>query len=128
MTTSAEDNGIPAGLDYELLLKRVMGLAQIGCRLEGRDGHIWIEEAGVEEICTVLHRWLRASDLMLNNKIYGGVLEALDTVDYALGLCGKPSLLELFPGFGHMDGLFLGVPGAAEDRVSLVAVGNGGLY
>lgn len=124
-----EHNPLLHTLDHEVTLKRILGLSQIGCRLEGRDGHIWIEgDCDDEYSCCLLHKWLAEAGVMLNNKIYGGMLEALDTVDHALSLCGKPPLLQQFPGFGHMDQMFLGEPGVCASRISRVDPCTGGLY
>ena len=81
-------------INYEEVSKKLLSLMQMGTILKGRDGHIWID-----------FNWFNEDDLVeillsygveINTKIYGGVIEALDTIDRALELAGETSLLERF--------------------------------
>jgi len=116
-------------VNSEELAKRLLALGQYGCYLCGADGHIWIEPVidGESAKQSYLHDLLKRAGVGLNCKIYGGVLEALDTIDEALRLAGKPSLLKGFPGWRYDDELFLGDPGIGESRIDIYEKGTGGL-
>jgi hypothetical protein len=120
-------------MTHEDLAKRLLSLGQYGCHLCGRDGHIWIEPAyipGEEEMImehSSLHYILKKAGVSLNNKIYGGVIEALDTIDEALRLSGWSSLLDGFPGWGDTDSLFLGKGGIDRGRIFIGKKDTGGL-
>jgi hypothetical protein len=104
------------------LSKRLLGAMQLGIYLTGADGHIWIHsdadgpDHGINDI-------LYAGHIHINTKIYGGVLEALDTIDRALDLCGSKPLIEWYTPYNH----FMGEPGVAENRISRSSSRSGGL-
>jgi hypothetical protein len=114
---------------------RLLGLTALGCYLAARDGHIWVEqiheepeddESGVDRAGSGLAMILAAAGIVLNNKIYGGVLEALDTIDEALRLAGASTLAS----YGESDGscgYFLGEPCIARDRIDRTRPGEGGI-
>jgi hypothetical protein len=117
-------------MNTEELAKRLLALGQYGCYLCGEDGHIWIRPSyyDMDEMeHSHLHYILKEAGVGLNNKIYGGVLEALDTIDEALRLAGKPSLLTGFCGWDSTSSLFLGNPGIGENRIDIYEKGTGGL-
>ena len=104
------------------LSTRLLALGQMGAYLFGRDGHIWIEQdynADGETLQTILC----AGGIRLNNKIYGGVLQALDTIDEALRQCGEPALLQRY----NAGVLFLGASSIGVGRITKVTKVNGGL-
>ena len=101
-------------IDWKNLFKRLLMLNQLGVYLSGQDGHIWLNGEGVFD------------SVMLNSKIYGGVIEALDTVDEALRRDGKSSLLEMWDEYGK-DVLFLGRGGIDESRIDIVKIWKGGI-
>ena len=114
--------------NMEELAKRLLALGQYGCHLEGQDGHIWIEPSRFFEDAsdyTDLHEILKQAGISLNNKIYGGVLQALDTVDEALRLAGQPSLLAGFPGWEYNEPFFFGEPGIGSGRITVEERGEG---
>ncbi len=103
---------------------RLLALMQLGGRIHGADGHIWISTE--EDNCGYgfgLYEWLRAGGVYLNSKIYGGVLEALDTIDAALAKIDKPTLFELYDSRVQ----FLGQRGVGEGRIQKVKKGQGGV-
>lgn len=101
------------------LTERLLGLMQIGARLEAHDGHIWIySDEGDDDF---LENILQEASILLNNKIYGGVLEALDTIDEALRLADKPSLATHY----SPEMQFLGEAGVDKSRIG--RSGKGGL-
>ncbi len=112
-------------IDWEALTKRLLVLGQLGCRLESDSGHIWIEqdrELDYEEYR--LYGILKKGGVRLNNKIYGGILEALDTIDECLKRCGEDTLLEKY----DEDELFLGNKfGPDFSRINVVDKNEGGL-
>lgn len=112
-------------LNHEVLWKRLLALMDMSGYLISRDGHIWIEcEMGEYSDTHSLSDILKECGVILNSKIYGGILEALDTIDLALHSCGKPSLLESY----NPDIQFLGSKfGADVSRVDIVGKGRGGI-
>jgi hypothetical protein len=108
-------------INYEVLAKRLLGLMQLGGSLHGQDGHIWIN---VSEIEWNLDEVLRDGGISLNNKIYGGILESLDTIDEALKGCGKEPLEKWY----DINIQFLGSPGTDISRIDKTERGEGGLY
>ena len=54
--------------------KRLLALNQLGCYLQGADGHIWIQQDVNSD--WQLDNILRNHGVYVNNKIYGGILEA----------------------------------------------------
>jgi hypothetical protein len=119
-------------INYEEISKRLLSLASLGCHLEDRDGHIWVEPAYMdmgdnEESHSHLHYILKEHGIHLNNKIYGGVLEALYTIDEALRLSGHKSLLGTFIGWDDTDPYFLGEKGVATNRIAIGEKGSGGI-
>jgi len=69
------------------LTKRMLAAMNLGVYLKPADGHIWIHadydlEYGLAEI-------LKSKKITINNKIYGGVLEALNVIDLALEKAGE---------------------------------------
>lgn len=108
----------------ESLSKRLLALGQLSCWLEGTDGHIWIMS---EDDISTLNFILKKSGIALNNKIYGGVLEALDTIDECLRLSNEKTLEEKFDEWIE-SALFLGDPGIGESRIDRVKSGEGGIF
>jgi hypothetical protein len=117
-------------IDYVELCQRLLGLMQLGCTLESADGHIWINQYEKDEGAT-LESILKANNIMLNNKIYGGVIEALDTIDECLSMSknhlswdkGKYNLFQR----GEIQ--FLGDRfGPDKSRIDTTKDGKGGLY
>lgn len=107
-------------IDYENLFKRLLMLNQMGVYLNGRDGHIWINQDENEEYP------MKLDIVFLNTKIYGGIIEALDTIDLALETDGQPQLLERWEKYGK-DVQFLGRGGVGAGRIDIVKAGQGGL-
>ncbi|MFH0938196.1 MAG: hypothetical protein V1899_02810 [Planctomycetota bacterium] len=109
----------------DTLARRLLALGQMGAYLVGMDGHIWIEQdenfdnEGLAGI-------LRDGGVALNNKIYGGVLEALDTIDEALRRAKYvyPTLLQNY----DEDILFLGETGIGQNRIEVGSPGDGGIF
>lgn len=103
------------------LTKRLMSLMQLDAWLTGSDGHIWIESAPDGDDNS-LDKILYDNDIALNGKIYGGILQALDTIDAALQMCGELTLLERY----SESVQFLGEPGVARSRIDKSK--RGGIY
>ena len=111
-------------LNHEKFWKRLLAAMQLGVYLQGRDGHIWIECDGDSDDYS-LSSILDDSGVMLNNKIYGGILEALDTIDEALKMAGVAyTLLELY----DEQTQFLGNGGVDGSRLDKTSRGKGGIY
>lgn len=105
--------------DFEQLFKQLLILNQYGVYLRGADGHVWIESDGDCEYPLVL------KNVMMNSKIYGGVIEAIETIDEALKRDGQEDLLTRWNEWGK-DVLFLGQGGVSESRIN-EAKGRGGI-
>ena len=111
------------------LAERILALNDIGCSLIGRDGHIWIEGNNLDDngdFVSELSKILKEAGVCLNNKIYGGILEALDTIDEALRLAGSKNLLDRY--IENKDRIFFGEPGVGISRIFLKEKGQGGIY
>jgi hypothetical protein len=100
-------------VDNERLSKRLLALMQMGVCLVGRDGHIWIEEEPAIDGLS-LSSELKRGGVRINSKIYGGILQALDTIDEALEKAGQPPLEEFY----SKDIQFLGDPGIDRSRIT----------
>ncbi len=107
--------------DYEVAFKKLLMMNQKGIYLVGRDGHVWIENDSEVEYP------LRLKRIILNNKIYGGVFEAIDTLDSAIEQDGQGTLLEMWNELGERV-LFLGDGGVDNSRIDIVVKGKGGIY
>lgn len=106
----------------EVNFKRLLALNQLGCWLRGEDGHIWIEYERDEDSC-LLARILSEGGISINNKIYGGVLEALNVVDAALQRAGHHKLIDTY----CSEVSFLGEDTLDESRIIEVEKGNPGI-
>lgn len=94
-----------------------------------RDGHIWVEQNDTDnddDFISWLSMVLKKGGIVLNNKIYGGILQALDTVDRALVMSGSKTLLEHYN--ENREKIFMGEPGVCYSRISVVEKGQGGIY
>ena len=107
------------------MTKRLLMLGALGGHLEGHDGHIWICSDEEDEFCeNRIGYILRRGGVLLNNKIYGGALEALNMIDIALEKAGSRSLLEWWDD----EWMFLGEDTTHDNRIDLVKPGEGGMY
>jgi hypothetical protein len=113
-------------INWEGMAKRLLALGDLGAFLGGADGHIWIQTAGRDyEENHFLFPVLRNAGISLNNKIYGGIFEALDTIDEALRMAGHDILLDYY----DEDSMFLGNKiGPDMSRIDRKEKGKGGLY
>jgi len=92
------------------MAQRLLGCMQLGILLQGENGHIWIESIEGSDFEDLL----KANKISLNNKIYGGILEALDTIDECLTKhCQHCCLKDCY----NPDVQFLGSGGPAHDRI-----------
>ena len=106
-------------MNYGNLFKRLLIMNSMGVYLYGRDGHIWIGTSDESNAYLL--------SISLNNKIYGGVIQAVDTFDEALQRDGQPSLMDRWNEYGKTE-MFLGKGGIDESRIGVVAYGKGGIY
>ena len=102
--------------------KRLLGLMQLGCVLRGQDGHIWIDQ--VPE--STLDEILKGGGVLLNDKIYGGITQALDTIDEALTMALDAA--ESTSDWYNEDIQFDVAKGADMSRIKVVGKQQGGLY
>jgi len=107
---------------HEKNFKRMIALNSLGSHLYFRDGHTWIGDTSDEvESIYSLRTILMDNKILLNTKIYGGILEALDTVDEALFQAVGKKLVDFFePSF-----MFMGDGGIDRSRIDKVKVGGG---
>jgi hypothetical protein len=108
-------------IDYENLFKRLLMLNQKGVYLNGADGHVWIEADEEADYP------LQLKNVAVNNKIYGGVIQAIDVMDVALRMDGQPDLMDTWNEWGK-DVLFLGRGEFDKSRIDMVDDERGGLY
>lgn len=109
-------------VNIEYYFKRLLVMNDYGVYLKGADGHIWIE---LDQEAEYPHKF---NSIALNNKIYGGVLEAIDTFDAALVEDGQLSLIAQWELWGK-DVMFYGNKiGADLSRIDRVKSGQGGIF
>lgn len=116
--------------DIDDTAKRLIALGYLGCHIEMHDGHFWITGRGTDydsaQICE-LSNILYHAGVMLNNKVYGGVLEALACIDQALELAGHLKLLDVYEqGISDMI-IYLGEYKPSDHNVYRVGKGMGGV-
>ncbi len=109
------------------LAKRLLALGQLGCHIRGADGHFWIECSAPDRETSYLAWKLKEAGVLLNNKIYGGVLNALDTIDVALVEAGDFESLKEKGEYLIDSQLDLGAHGVDASRIDRVAQGRGGI-
>ena len=112
--------------NYEKMFKQLFMLGNGGVYLTVFSGHTWIEQD--ENADRPIDEVLLSAGVSVNNKIYGGIAEALDTMDAALQAAGQPSLEEQYDEF-MSDGYYrIGDGGVGKNRIDIVEKGKGGLY
>lgn len=105
-------------IDYEKAFKKLLALNYLGVHLEMAVGHWWIEcnrEDSFQKI-------LRNNGIALNNKIYGGPLEAIATCEQALRMADGTLLCDVYTSNWHM-----GSPRFDGSRIERRDDGTGGL-
>ena len=113
--------------DWADLAKRLLALGQLGCHIRGADGHFWIESGEPDRESAHLAWRLQKDGVLLNNKFYGGVLEALDTIDAAMATVGRMQGLRAMGEDLIEAQLELGAPGVDSSRIDRVGPGEGGI-
>lgn len=114
--------------DLEHYFKRLLVLNRLGIILEYRDGHTWISDVPIYEDdwqdsslwCRKVNSILRDNHILLNTKIYGGILSAIDTIDAALQMAGMEPLIDQFD-----SRMYLGSGGVDESRIDKVITFGG---
>jgi len=76
------------------LEKRLIACMDLGIYIYRADGHRWIhcdydKDYNLNDI-------LKKEGILVNDKIYGGYLEALEVIDKGLVMAKRPTLLESF--------------------------------
>jgi hypothetical protein len=111
--------------------KRLIAFMSIGLSIQQADGHRWIYSSPSER-----YEWfdelLKKNGISINNKIYGGVVEAVKVVDEALMMCGvKGGLMEIYDDeyFENEEySVFDCSVGNVKSRITKSKPGNGGIY
>jgi len=104
----------------ERMVTRLATASNLGITIEHADGHRWIRSRPTNWFD--FDEVLRERGVLLNNKIYGSVEAALDTIDAALRLCGHKTLEE---NCWFSDDIYSS--GHDESRITKVSTGKGGL-
>ena len=104
------------------LEKRLIVLSQLGIRIEHRDGHRWIEYTPSDTFD--FEHMLKMDGILLNNKIYGTLEDALNIIDRCLTRCNVKTLLE---NFWYEEREIIGEGIFDETRIDYVEQGQGGL-
>lgn len=73
--------------NYKDLANYLIACMDLGIRIESKDGHRWIQSEKVEYYD--FYAELKKHDIALNNKIYGGYIEALEVIEKAFNLMGR---------------------------------------
>lgn len=111
------------------LEKKLIILSYLGITIEHADGHRWIEYHETINGFS-FDKELKEHGLLLNNKIYGGVLQAINVIDRAIYYMWEMDLLEFY------NKIFLsqnyGVEinwdsGHEDNRIKITETGEGGL-
>ena len=71
----------------EILFKRLLALGNLGVYITRADGHYWLNVGEVDEGENAAEI-LRREGIAVNNKIYGGFIEAIETMATALRMAG----------------------------------------
>jgi hypothetical protein len=108
-------------IDYEKYFKKLLALNEVGIYVHPADGHYWIEHDRERDEYRCPVEALKNAGISLNNKIYGGYIEAIETVWKALEMAGY-KLSETFDKYDLCPAV------AAMDRISGTTAGLGGLY
>jgi hypothetical protein len=108
-------------INFEYYFKRLLMMNQMGIYITAADGHNWIE---LDEECDYHVDFERID---LNNKIYGGVLQAIDTFDDALMADGQDTLMKRWEEYGKDQFRFSKV-GPDPSRIEEVDKGKGGIF
>ena len=111
---------IPYKIDWELCFKRLLALSEMGVYITRADGHFWIYYGDTE-----FHnakKILTDEGISVNNKIYGGFIEAIETMRQALYMAGV-DIDEV-----EFDEWDLAPNGVDTSRITKRAKGKGGLF
>ena len=106
------------------LEKRLIVLSNLGIRIEHKDGHRWIEDEATEYFH--FDYILKKHGILLNNKIYGSLEDALDIIDHCLINMGKGSLEEMYYYDDHE--ILRTEEEIDKSRIDFVEKGKGGLF
>ncbi len=104
------------------LEKRLISAMAMGIRIEFQDGHRWIISEPTEyfdfdnELCK--------HGIKINDKIYGGLIQALDIIDECLLKMDKETLLEMY---WYPDDYITSIH-EPHNRIDIVSDNSGGLY
>jgi hypothetical protein len=110
--------------DYEKMFKQLLMMNQGGVYLQLDDGHTWImKDSDADHPLSAI---LCDAGVSVANKIYGGIAQALDTMDEAALLAGCGTLCKQYDVLVR-DFYFIGEGGVREGWVEKVAAGEGGL-
>ena len=109
------------------LEKRLVALSHLGINITHESGHRWIESN--ENSDFDFHEYLNKTGIILNNKIYGGVEDALNVIDACFKQNSDDTLLEFFEKYIEEEACKQYYETAQEqNRIDLVEKGQGGLY
>lgn len=123
----SEAKGVPTKImNTTYRERRLIAAMSLGIHIEFQDGHRWIEAADFLDGDVGFSGRLKAYGLLLNNKIYGGVDEALDVIDEALKAMDDKTLAERFNAYFDEEEHVTG-RSSYSDRVDMVEPGKGGL-
>lgn len=99
-------------MDISDLSKRLLQAMQMGVTIRHHnDGHRWLvpfeRNASTCELNEPhFYNLMRNAGIVYSEKVYGGAYEALNYIDYLLGLANTPTLLDQFndsTGYGSSD-------------------------
>ena len=110
--------------NYEKMFKQLFVLNQGRVYLHLADGHTWIEN----EEGSLIDYNLKKNGISVNNKIYGGLAQALDTMDEAMQQAGYKTLVQEFDELFADSFYNVGAGGVDESRIDKTTKGKGGLY
>ena len=109
-------------IDWELYFKRLIVLGKMGIYITTADGHYWIENGEEPEFGNA-GEILKKSGIVVNNKIYGGFIEAIETIRHALFMADVD-----IDDWEFCDEWDFPPEGVDDSRITLVEKGKGGIF
>lgn len=108
-------------INWAVCFRRLIVLGGLGVYIVPADGHYWIE-CGEDIGRRSAHEILEEAGITVNNKIYGGYIEAIETMREALQMAGYDIDEVAFDDFDFEPASF------CESRIRKVKKGRGGIF
>jgi hypothetical protein len=107
------------------LEKQLIAMSHLGIRIEIADGHRWIRSEETDDF--YFHQELEKAGVLLNNKMYGGLVEAIQVIDRCMCLLRRPLLEDYFNSVFDKDDVYSTSSDNGSSRIDIGDMGDGGL-